>query len=27
VVDGMLRPTALGRRFLNRLIGLFLVED
>jgi oxygen-independent coproporphyrinogen-3 oxidase len=24
VIDGTLRPTALGRRFLNRLIGLFL---
>lgn len=24
VVDGRLRPTALGRRFLNRLIALFL---
>ncbi|MEW6513642.1 MAG: radical SAM family heme chaperone HemW [Pseudomonadota bacterium] len=27
VVDGRLRPTALGRHFLNRLIGLFLTED
>jgi putative oxygen-independent coproporphyrinogen III oxidase len=27
VVAGKLRPTALGRRFLNRLIGLFLAED
>ena len=27
VVDGRLRPTALGRRFLNRLIGLFLAEE
>jgi oxygen-independent coproporphyrinogen-3 oxidase len=27
VVDGRLRPTVLGRRFLNRLIGLFLAED
>jgi oxygen-independent coproporphyrinogen-3 oxidase len=26
VMDGKLRPTALGRRFLNRLIGLFLAE-
>jgi oxygen-independent coproporphyrinogen-3 oxidase len=25
-VDGRLRPTALGRRFLNRLIGLFLAD-
>jgi len=27
VADGRLRPTALGRRFLNRLIGLFLAAD
>jgi oxygen-independent coproporphyrinogen-3 oxidase len=27
VVGNRLRPTALGRRFLNRLIGLFLAED
>lgn len=27
IVDGQLRPTALGRRFLNRLIGLFLAEN
>jgi len=27
VVDNRLRPTLLGRRFLNRLIGLFLAED
>jgi putative oxygen-independent coproporphyrinogen III oxidase len=27
IVDGKLRPTALGRRFLNRLIGHFLATD
>jgi oxygen-independent coproporphyrinogen-3 oxidase len=27
VIDNRLRPTVLGHRFLNRLIGLFLAAD